>query len=260
MREAHPSGPRLRWFIAARSRISEDALALAAGNGARQLVVLGAGLDTLAYRTPLAGRLRIFEVDHPATQAWKRELLAAGIDRGAGTLTFVAGQFRARDVGRCAGARGFRSGPAQLLQLARRGAVSDRAGDFIDAGFHRGAARRRRGGVRLCQPAGIDRVGRACRASGAGRPGGGGGRKLSKLFRNRAASVFQTRSARLSKHREIWTQEKLRRGSFRRPSIQPRARADTSCMRRRSDARGVSDFSAAQDAASVPALRTKSRG
>lgn len=66
--QAHPSGLRLRLFIAARSRIAEEALTVAVGNGATQLVVLGAGLDTLAYRTPLASRLRIFEVDHPATR------------------------------------------------------------------------------------------------------------------------------------------------------------------------------------------------
>src|SRR3954454_11569987 len=71
--KAHPAGPRLRWVIAARSRIAEDALTAAVDDGASQLVVLGAGLDTLVYRTPLAQRLRMFEVDHPATQAWKRE-------------------------------------------------------------------------------------------------------------------------------------------------------------------------------------------
>ena len=49
---AHPSGPRLRWFIAARSRITEEALEGAVNEGATQLVMLGAGLDTLAYRTP----------------------------------------------------------------------------------------------------------------------------------------------------------------------------------------------------------------
>lgn len=72
---AHAAGPRLRWFIAARSRIAEDALAAAVSDGATQLVVLGAVLDTLAYRTPLAGRLRMSEVDHPATQRRKRQML-----------------------------------------------------------------------------------------------------------------------------------------------------------------------------------------
>ena len=75
-----PGARRMRIFIAARSRFAENALADAVEGGARQLVVLGAGLDTFAYRSPLAPRLRVFEVDHPATQAWKRERLAeAGI-------------------------------------------------------------------------------------------------------------------------------------------------------------------------------------
>ncbi|WP_284616628.1 class I SAM-dependent methyltransferase [Aquabacterium humicola] len=67
--------------LAARSRIAEDTVHEAVARGASQLVVLGAGLDTFAYRHPYAaGTLRVFEVDHPATQAWKRTLLAdAGI-------------------------------------------------------------------------------------------------------------------------------------------------------------------------------------
>jgi methyltransferase (TIGR00027 family) len=78
--EADPFRQRLRWFIAIRSRIAEDALAASIPLGVRQLVVLGAGLDTTPYRTLPSQDLRIFEVDHPATQAWKRERLAeAGI-------------------------------------------------------------------------------------------------------------------------------------------------------------------------------------
>jgi methyltransferase (TIGR00027 family) len=71
---------KLRLFIAVRSRIAEDALAVALHHGVRQVVVLGAGLDTYAYRSTGIADLRIFEVDHPATQAWKRKCLAdAGI-------------------------------------------------------------------------------------------------------------------------------------------------------------------------------------
>ncbi|HWA63039.1 MAG TPA: class I SAM-dependent methyltransferase, partial [Caulobacteraceae bacterium] len=62
-------------LIAARSRIAEDALAAAVGRGVTQYVVLGAGLDTFACRNPHAG-LAVFEVDHPATQGWKRRRLA----------------------------------------------------------------------------------------------------------------------------------------------------------------------------------------
>lgn len=71
----------LRAFIAARSRFSEDTLAEAVAHGVRQYVLLGAGLDTFAYRAAKAfPGLSVFEVDHPATQGWKRERLAeAGI-------------------------------------------------------------------------------------------------------------------------------------------------------------------------------------
>jgi methyltransferase (TIGR00027 family) len=88
-----PERRRLRFFIAIRSRLAEEALAEAHGEGFRQLVVLGAGLDTFAYRNPLGEGLRIFEVDHPATQAWKRERLGeAGIPVPS-NLTFAPVDF-----------------------------------------------------------------------------------------------------------------------------------------------------------------------
>jgi methyltransferase (TIGR00027 family) len=65
----------LRAFIATRSRFTEDCLAEAMKRGVRQYVLLGAGLDTFAYRGPREG-LRVFEVDHPATQGWKRARLS----------------------------------------------------------------------------------------------------------------------------------------------------------------------------------------
>jgi methyltransferase (TIGR00027 family) len=73
--EAEPSRRGMRLFIAVRTRFAEDALETAVEGGVRQLVVLGAGLDTYAYRSPFCDRLRIFEVDHPATQAWKQQRL-----------------------------------------------------------------------------------------------------------------------------------------------------------------------------------------
>jgi methyltransferase (TIGR00027 family) len=81
--DPHTEVPRagLRAFIAARSRFSEDTLAEAVAEGVRQYVLLGAGLDTFAYRAAKTfPNLNVFEVDHPATQAWKhRRLAAAGI-------------------------------------------------------------------------------------------------------------------------------------------------------------------------------------
>jgi methyltransferase (TIGR00027 family) len=76
-----PIAPFMRAFMAVRSRYAEDALARAVAAGVAQYVVLGAGLDTFAYRNPYTPEaLRVFEVDHPATQAWKRARLdEAGI-------------------------------------------------------------------------------------------------------------------------------------------------------------------------------------
>jgi methyltransferase (TIGR00027 family) len=67
---------RMRFFVCARQRYAEDVLADAVDRGVDQLVVLGAGLDTFGYRNPYPG-LRVVELDHPATQAWKRERLEA---------------------------------------------------------------------------------------------------------------------------------------------------------------------------------------
>jgi methyltransferase (TIGR00027 family) len=75
--------------------------------GATQRVVLGAGLDTLAYRTPLADRLRIFEVDFPATQARKREMLAAAGIAVPDTLRYVAVDFERETLADALGAAGF---------------------------------------------------------------------------------------------------------------------------------------------------------
>jgi methyltransferase (TIGR00027 family) len=89
-----PGSRALRFFIAARSAFAEAMLAEAVERrGASQLVVLGAGFDTFAYRNPFGDRLRVFEVDHPATQAWKRERLATvGIETPQ-SLTFVGCDF-----------------------------------------------------------------------------------------------------------------------------------------------------------------------
>jgi methyltransferase (TIGR00027 family) len=105
--EEHPSRRLMRMFIAVRTRFAEDALVAAVGRGVRQLVVLGAGLDTYAYRSPFGDALRIFEVDCPATQEWKRErLLAAGI-AVPGWLTFAPVDFERETLGTGLAAAGF---------------------------------------------------------------------------------------------------------------------------------------------------------
>jgi methyltransferase (TIGR00027 family) len=91
--EERPSGRRMRIFIAARTRFAEDALAAAVERGVRQVVVLGAGLDTYAYRSTSGDRIPIFEVDHLATQAWKRQRLEDAAIPLPPSLTFAPVDF-----------------------------------------------------------------------------------------------------------------------------------------------------------------------
>jgi methyltransferase (TIGR00027 family) len=65
-----------RASIVARARFIEDLVVEQAGRGVGQYVILGAGLDTFAQRRPeIASGLRLFEVDRPGPQAWKRQRL-----------------------------------------------------------------------------------------------------------------------------------------------------------------------------------------
>jgi methyltransferase (TIGR00027 family) len=65
-----------RAAIVARARFVEDLVTEQAERGVGQYVILGAGLDTFAQRRPeIASRLRVFEIDQPETQAWKRRRL-----------------------------------------------------------------------------------------------------------------------------------------------------------------------------------------
>jgi methyltransferase (TIGR00027 family) len=107
----------VRALLVVRSRVAEEELAAAVQRGVRQYVLLGAGLDTFAYRNPHAG-LRVFEVDHPATQAWKRKILRrAGIVEPE-SLTFVPVNFERQTAMEGLVASGFdRSAPAFFAWL-----------------------------------------------------------------------------------------------------------------------------------------------
>ncbi len=84
---SRPTSVSLRAFLVARSQFAEETLAAAVQQPSiTQYVLLGAGLDTFAYRNPHTG-LRVFEVDHPDTQAWKLHLLTrSGIAIPADTV------------------------------------------------------------------------------------------------------------------------------------------------------------------------------
>jgi methyltransferase (TIGR00027 family) len=93
--------------VTCRSRYTEDRLASAVRRGVSQYVILGAGLDSFAYRAELAGRVRVFEVDQPATQQWKRGQLSNAQIPEPGGVAFVAADFAAGGLVRCLIKSGF---------------------------------------------------------------------------------------------------------------------------------------------------------
>jgi len=96
----------MRAHLVARSRYAEDCLAAGAVRGAQQYVLLGAGLDTFAYRNPFP-QVHVFEVDHPATQQWKRELLARANVAIPQNLTFAPVDFEQQALPERLQAAGF---------------------------------------------------------------------------------------------------------------------------------------------------------
>jgi methyltransferase (TIGR00027 family) len=88
-----------RASIVARARFIEDLVAEEVGRGVGQYVILGAGLDTFAQRRPeIASRLKVFEVDQPGSQAWKRRRL---VELGFGVpdwLRLVPADFQSDDT------------------------------------------------------------------------------------------------------------------------------------------------------------------
>jgi len=96
-----------RW-VCVRARLPEDIVERAFGNGVRQYVILGAGLDSFAYRrTDLLTELRVFEVDHPASQAWKRQRLKEMGVRPPPNLTYAPIDFEHQTLRRGLATAGF---------------------------------------------------------------------------------------------------------------------------------------------------------
>jgi methyltransferase (TIGR00027 family) len=114
---ADPSHQSMRLFIAARSRFSEDKLSACVARGVRQVVVLGAGLDTFSLRNPHADLgVRVFEVDYPATQGWKRERLKQAGLAIPSSLTFAPIDFERQSLADGLGAAGFRADRPAFFQ------------------------------------------------------------------------------------------------------------------------------------------------
>lgn len=107
---------RVEGSVCMRNRLVEGEIGPALERGLEQLVILGAGLDSTAYRdVPGTENLHIFEVDHPSTQAWKRErLAAAGIDVPP-NVSFVAFDFENQTLAEALDAGGVSRGKVTLF-------------------------------------------------------------------------------------------------------------------------------------------------
>ena len=105
-RPDRPHSTALRAWIVARSRFAEDTLAASVASGIEKYVLLGAFLDTFALRNPHLG-VQVFEVDHPATQAWKVELLTAAGLRLPSTAHLVPVDFERDGLAEALKSAGF---------------------------------------------------------------------------------------------------------------------------------------------------------
>lgn len=150
----------LRLRHAVRARLAEDEAVAGLSADRCDYVLLGAGLDTFAWRHPRAGGFRIWEVDHPDTQAWKRSALAqAGMDEPP-NVRFVAADLATTglqevDLPACAtwnwlGVTMYL--PRSATRRTLRDIASRQAGTTLVADF-------------VCSDGDLDELGRAVRAS-----------------------------------------------------------------------------------------------
>jgi methyltransferase (TIGR00027 family) len=105
--DGHWAGPR--GTVAVRTRYIDDLLAEALRSGVDQIVILGAGFDCRAYRTPGIDRARVFEVDHPATQAEKKAVLARRLGALPRHVTLVPLDFTTHALDTVLPGAGYRS-------------------------------------------------------------------------------------------------------------------------------------------------------
>ncbi|HTL99319.1 MAG TPA: class I SAM-dependent methyltransferase [Holophagaceae bacterium] len=140
-----PGARGLRSHVVLRSRFAEDCLRERVETGLAQFVILGAGLDTFAYRQPAWARsLRVFEVDHPASQEAKRARLRAGGLDLPSNLTFAPVDFESSSLQEGLEAAGVDfSSPAFFSWLGVTMYLTEEAIDAVlrlAAGFPAGSA------------------------------------------------------------------------------------------------------------------------
>jgi methyltransferase (TIGR00027 family) len=119
-------GPTLTWLLdrwipgprpsaVVRTRLIDDALRSAVAEGVQQVVILGAGFDTRAYRMPELRRLAVFEVDHPDTQAAKLHVLEGELEMWPDQVTFVSVDFDGDQLATALTDAGLRRGLTTFL-------------------------------------------------------------------------------------------------------------------------------------------------
>jgi methyltransferase (TIGR00027 family) len=127
--------PRTRSSGVVRTRFIDDAVRGALAQGAKQLVLLGAGFDSRPYRLAEADAVTVFEVDHPATQAVKRARLAQRGGAAARQAHFVAVDFERDDFEDALLRSGYKPGAAAVVIW--EGVVSYLSSAAVDENFTR---------------------------------------------------------------------------------------------------------------------------
>jgi methyltransferase (TIGR00027 family) len=123
--------PGARTSAVARTRLLDEAVRVGFAEGAEQLVILGAGFDSRALRLPALRGARVFEVDHPATQARKRDALARELRALPEGVRFVATDFDERDLERAMAEAGFE--PARRTLFLWEGVTNYLRADAVDS-------------------------------------------------------------------------------------------------------------------------------
>lgn len=116
-----------------RTRLIDDAVAEALANGATQLVLLGAGLDSRPYRLLHGRPVSVFEVDHPATQRAKRERLLAVLGELPSNVRYLSVDFERDDLQAALEAAGY--APAGRAVIVWEGVVSYLSAASVDRTF-----------------------------------------------------------------------------------------------------------------------------
>jgi len=107
--------PGARTSVIARTRLIDDLIPPALEKNIEQLVILGAGFDSRAYRMPRLAAIEIFEVDHPDTQAAKRRTLSRVLPSPPPNVRFVAVDFKRDSLADAMPVAGYRASTSTLL-------------------------------------------------------------------------------------------------------------------------------------------------